>query len=74
MCSDVHLGVQLQSVGGQNFSSGGGPTSTTKESKELDKGNKTGSSDLPVPDVGSDVDTGNFGNLNKKPTEGTLSK
>lgn len=76
---DCHLAftlvscVQLQGTGGQNYSSGGGDQAETKQTKQLDQGNVTGSSDLPVPEVGNDVDTQGFSKLNEKPEEGTLS-
>ena len=66
--------VQLGSNNGQSFDERGGPTPDTKQGKELSKGLATGSDSMPVPDVGGDVDTSGFKDLNKKPEEGTLSK
>ena len=52
----------MQSTGGQAFNEKGGKKVSTPDAKNVAKEYGQGSSSLPVPDVGKDVETKDFNN------------
>ena len=53
----------MQSTGDHDFSAGGGRVKpSTEEAKDVAQTNKEGSKDLPVPNVGGDVETKGLNN------------